>query len=123
MFIPAMLLAQPAGKKTIVGVWKVKMAPVGQSPQLSLAMYSSDGSFTMGDGYKAVPSIPAVQEVGSEASPGYGRWAAAGDREQLLGAIEQTAATPAASTRDSNTGGWLACEWADAKPRATKSSS
>ena len=31
LVIPTMLLAQPAGKKTIVGVWEVKMKPVGQS--------------------------------------------------------------------------------------------
>jgi hypothetical protein len=82
MVIPAMLLAQPAVKKTIV-VWKVKMASPGpsQPPQLSLAMFGSDGSFTTCGGYKALPPVSAVQEVGSEASPGYGRWAATGDRE------------------------------------------
>jgi hypothetical protein len=30
------------------------------------------------------PPIPAVQEVATEASPGYGRWAATGDREIRL---------------------------------------
>jgi hypothetical protein len=86
LVIPTVLLAQPAEKNTIAGVWQVKMAAAGQSksPQLSLAMYGRDGSFTTGGGYKAVPSIPAVQEVGTEASPGYGRWAAAGDRELRL---------------------------------------
>jgi hypothetical protein len=84
LVIPTMLLAQPAGKKAIVGVWEVKMAPVGQSPQLGLAMYGSDGSFTTCGGYKTLPAIPAVQEVGTEASPGYGRWAATGDREIRL---------------------------------------
>jgi hypothetical protein len=81
MFIPGILLAQPAAKKTIVGVWEVKMAPAGQSqsPLLSLAMYGSDGSFTTCGGYKALASIPAVQEVGTEVSPGYGRWAARSD--------------------------------------------
>jgi hypothetical protein len=79
-----MLLAQPAGKKAIVGVWEVKMAAVGQSPQLGLAMYGSDGSFITCGGYKTLPAIPAVQEVGTEASPGYGRWAATGDREIRL---------------------------------------
>jgi hypothetical protein len=85
MLIPAMLLAQPA-KKTIVGVWEVKMAPAGQSdrPFLSLVMYGSDGSFTTCGGYKALPPVSAVQEVGTEASPGYGRWAATGDRELRL---------------------------------------
>jgi hypothetical protein len=86
LIIPTMLLAQPAGKKAIVGVWEVKMAPVGQSqsPLLSLAMYGSDGSFITCGGYKTLPPIPAVQEVATEASPGYGRWAATGDREIRL---------------------------------------
>jgi len=84
LVIPTMLLAQPAGKKAIVGVWEVKMAAVGQSPQLGLAMYGSDGSFITCGGYKTLPAIPAVQEVGTEASPGYGRWAATGDREIRL---------------------------------------
>src|SRR5580692_2327781 len=86
LVIPTVLLAQPAGKKAIVGVWEVKMAPVEQSQStfLSPAMYSSDGSFTTAGGYKALPLIPAVQEVGTEASPGYGRWAATGDREVQL---------------------------------------
>jgi hypothetical protein len=79
---PTLLLAQPAGKKTIVGVWEVKMAPVGQSqaPLLSLAMYGRDGSFNAAGDYQARPPVAAVQEVGTELSPGYGRWAATGDR-------------------------------------------
>src|SRR5258707_914722 len=82
MFIPAMLLAQPAGKKQLVGVWEVKEAPVeqSQSPLLSLAMFGGDGSFNTTGGYKALPSIPAVQEVATEIGLGYGRWAATGDR-------------------------------------------
>src|SRR5271165_101247 len=87
LVIPTMLLALPAGRKTIVGVWEVKMKPVGQSQSpLSLAMYGSDGSFTTCSGYKTLAPIPAVQEVASETSPGYGRWAATGDWEiQLTG--------------------------------------
>ena len=83
LLIPGILLAQPAEKKTIVGVWEVKMAPAGQSqsPFLSLAMYGSDGSFTTCGGYKALPAIPVVQEVANELGPGYGRWAAKGNRE------------------------------------------
>jgi hypothetical protein len=78
MLIPAMLLAQPAGKKQLVGVWAVKEVPVGQSPSplLSLAMFRGDGSLTKGVGYKAIPAIPALQEVATELGPGYGRWAA-----------------------------------------------
>jgi hypothetical protein len=86
LVIPTVLLAQPAEKNTIVGVWEVKMAPVGQaqSALLSLAMYGGDGSFTTLGGYKALARIPAVQEVGTEASTGYGRWAATGGRELRL---------------------------------------
>jgi hypothetical protein len=82
LLIPAILLAQRAEKKKIVGVWEVKMAPAEQakSPQLSLAMYGADGSFTTGGGYKTLPSIPAVQEVATEVGPGFGRRAATADR-------------------------------------------
>jgi len=86
LLIPGLLLAQPAVKKTIVGVWEVKTVPAGQSasPFLSLAMYGSDGSFTTCGGYKALPSIPVVQEVANELGPGYGRWAAKGNKEFRL---------------------------------------
>ena len=65
MLIPAMLMAQSAGKKPLVGVWEVKEAPVGQSqsPLLSLAMFGGDGSFTTGVGYKTLPAISALQKV------------------------------------------------------------
>ena len=83
---PAMLAAQPAEKKQLVGVWEVKVSPVGQSqsPLLSLAMYGADGSFTTVGGYMGFPSIPAVQEVANELGPGYGRWIATSDREFRL---------------------------------------
>src|SRR6201981_1258896 len=86
ILIPAVLLAQPAGKKQLVGVWEVKEAPVeqSQSPLVSLAMFGGDGSFTTGVGYKALPPIPVVQDIATELDPGYGRWAATGDREFLL---------------------------------------
>jgi hypothetical protein len=86
MLIPAVLLAQPAGKKQLVGVWEVKEAAheQSQSPQLSLAMFGGDGSFTTGVGYKALPPIPVVQDVATDVGPGYGRWAATGDREFRL---------------------------------------
>ena len=60
--------------------------PAGQfaSPFLSLAMYASDGSFTTCGGYKALPSVPVVQEVANELGPGYGRWAAKVNREFRL---------------------------------------
>src|SRR5215469_1061636 len=86
MLIPAMLLAQSAEKKQLVGVWAVKEAPVeqSQSPLLSLAMFGGDGSFSTGVGYKALPPIPVVQNVATEVGPGYGRWAATGDGEFRL---------------------------------------
>ena len=86
MLIPAMLLAQPAGKKPLVGVWAVKEAPVGQSqsPLLSLAMFDGDGSFTTASGYKALPPIPAVQDLANEVDPAFGRWASTGAREFRL---------------------------------------
>jgi hypothetical protein len=86
LLMPGILLAQPAEKKTIVGVWEVKTVPAGHSqpPLLSLAMYNSDGSFTTSGGYKALPAIPVVQEVANELGPGYRRWAATGNREFRL---------------------------------------
>jgi hypothetical protein len=83
---PALLMAQPAEKKQLVRVWEVKVSPVGQSlsPELGLAMYGADGSVTTGGRYKALPGSSAVQDVANELGPGYGRWAAAGDREFRL---------------------------------------
>src|SRR6476659_889470 len=86
MLIPAMLLAQPAGKKQLVGVWAVKESPVeqSQSPLLSLAMFGGEGSLTTGVGYKTLPPLRVVQDVATEVGPGYGLWAATGDREFRL---------------------------------------
>ena len=86
MLIPAMLLAQPAGKKPLVGVWAVKEAPVGQSqsPLSSLAMFDGDGRFTAASGYKALPPIPAVQDLANEVDQAFGRWASTGAREFRL---------------------------------------
>ena len=86
MLIPAMLLAQPAREKTIVGVWEVKVSPAeeSQSPLLSLAMFGGDGSFTTAGGYKALPPIPAVQDLANELDPAFGRWAVTGAREFRL---------------------------------------
>jgi len=83
---PSMLVGEPAGKKPLVGVWEVKVSPIGQSqsPLLSLAMFAGDGSFNTTGGYKALPSIPAVQEVATEIGLGYGQWAATSDRKFRL---------------------------------------
>ena len=44
ILIPATLIAQPAEKKTMAGVWEVKESPVGQSRTLlSLAMFGAGG--------------------------------------------------------------------------------
>jgi hypothetical protein len=69
-----------------VGIWEVKVQPAvqSQSPELSLAMYGADGSFTTGGSYKALPSVPAVQDVANELGTGYGRWAATNDKEFRL---------------------------------------
>jgi len=82
----SMPVGEPAGKKPLVGVWEVKVSPIGrsQSPLLSLAMYAGDGSFNTTVGYKALPSIPAVQDIATEIGLGYGQWAATGDREFRL---------------------------------------
>jgi hypothetical protein len=83
---PAVLLAQPVQKKTIVGVWEVKLslADESQSPQLSVAMFGNDGSFTAAGGNKALPPIPALQAVANELGPAFGRWAPTGTREFSL---------------------------------------
>ena len=107
---PAIPIAQLAEKNQLMGVWEVKVSPVGQSqspqssiamyghwvdgswdplkvsqsPQLSIVMYGADGSVATGDSYKALPPIPAVQDVANELGPGYGRWVAASDREFRL---------------------------------------
>jgi hypothetical protein len=70
LLTPVMLLAQPTGKKQLVGVRAAKEVPVGQSqsPLLSLAMFDGDGSFTTASGYEALP-----QKVGVLQTPS-GRW-------------------------------------------------
>lgn len=75
--IPLMLVAQPAEKKTLVGVWEVKISAGGVPPPplLSIASFGGDGSFTTAGNTK----FP--QGLGSdERGPGFGRWAQTGDR-------------------------------------------
>jgi len=79
--IPIMLLAQPAEKKALVGVWEVKISAGGGPPQplLSIASFGGDGSFT------TTGNTKFPQGLGSdERGPGYGRWAQTGDREFKL---------------------------------------
>ena len=84
--VSSMPVGEPTGKKPLVGVWEVKVSPIGQSqsPLLSLAMYAGDGSFNATVGYKALPSTPAVQDVATEIGLGYGQWAATSEREFRL---------------------------------------
>ncbi|HET9378507.1 MAG TPA: hypothetical protein VFO40_26295 [Chthoniobacterales bacterium] len=79
--IPLMLVAQPAEKKTLVGVWEVKISAGGVPPPplLSIASFGGDGSFTTAGNTK-FPQGLGLDERG----PGYGRWAQTGDREFKL---------------------------------------
>jgi len=84
------VLSLPAGEspgtRPLVGVWEVRELPIGQlqPPMLSVAMYAGDGSFNATGGYKALPSVPAVQDLATEIGLGYGQWAATGDKEFRL---------------------------------------
>ena len=76
-----MLVAHAAEKKTLVGVWEVKISAGGLPPRplLSIASFGGDGSFTTAGNTK----FP--QGVGSdERGPGYGRWAQTTDKEFKL---------------------------------------
>jgi hypothetical protein len=79
--IPIMLVAQPAEKKALVGVWEVKISAGGgpSQPLLSIASFGGDGSFSTSGNTK----FP--QGLGSDGrGPGYGRWAQTGDKEFKL---------------------------------------
>jgi len=79
--IQVMLAAHAAEKKTLVGVWEVKISAGGVSPPplLSIASFGGDGSFTTAGNTK----FP--QGLGSdERGPGYGRWAQTSDKEFKL---------------------------------------
>jgi hypothetical protein len=79
--IPANLVAQSSEKKTLAGVWEVKITAGGvQSPLLSIAIFGQDGSFTT-TGNTKFSLAPPNAGLGNERGPGYGRWAQTGDRE------------------------------------------
>jgi hypothetical protein len=81
---PANLVAQSSEKKTLAGVWDVKISAGGvQSPLLSIAIFGQDGSFTT-TGNTKFSLAPPNQGLGDERGPGYGRWAQTGDREFKL---------------------------------------
>jgi len=77
---PAVLVGEPAAKERLPGVWEVNASQIGQSPLLSLAVFGGEGSFTTVGGYKALPPVPAIDEVATELGPGYGRWTSTGNR-------------------------------------------
>ena len=79
--IPLMLVAQPAEKKALVGVWEVKISAEGGPPQplLSLAIFGGDGSFTTTGNTKF-----SLTGLADERGPGYGRWAQMSDKEFKL---------------------------------------
>ena len=83
--IPLILVAQPAEKKTLVGVWEVKISAGGVPPPplLSIASFAGDGSFTT-TGNTKFSLAPPNQGLADERGPGYGRWAQTGDREFKL---------------------------------------
>jgi hypothetical protein len=81
---PTILVAQSSEKKTLAGVWEVKISAGGvQSPLLSVAIFGGDGSFTT-TGNTKFSLAPPNQDLGDERGPGYGRWAQTGDREFKL---------------------------------------
>jgi hypothetical protein len=82
--VPANLVAQSSEKKTLSGVWEVKISAGGvPSPLLSIAIFGQDGSFTT-TGNTRFSLAPPHQGLGDERDPGYGRWAQTGDSEFRL---------------------------------------
>jgi len=82
--VPANLVAQSSEKKTLSGVWEVKISAGGvPSPLLSIAIFGQDGSFTT-TGSTKFSLAPPNQGLGDERGPGYGRWAQTSDGEFKL---------------------------------------
>ena len=81
MTVPVTLVAQPAEKKTLVGVWEVKICAGGAAPPplLSIAIFGGDGSFSTTGNTKL-----SLAGLADQRGPGYGRWAQTGDREFKL---------------------------------------
>jgi hypothetical protein len=80
-----MLVAQAAEKKTLEGVWEVKISAGGgpPSPLLSIAIFGRDGSFiTTGSTNFSLAS--PNQGLADARGPGYGRWAQTSDNEFKL---------------------------------------
>ena len=83
--IPVTLVAQAAEKKTLVGVWEVKISAGGVQPPplLSIGIFDGDGSFTT-TGNTKLSLAPPNQGLADARGPGYGRWAQTSDREFKL---------------------------------------
>src|SRR5260221_13823982 len=75
--IQVMLVAQAAEKKTLVGVWEVKISAGGGPPQplLRIASFGGDGSFTTTGNTKFPQGLGSDQR-----GPGYGGLGQNGDR-------------------------------------------
>jgi hypothetical protein len=72
--IQVMLVAQAAEKKSLVGVWEVKISAGGVPPPplLSIAILDGDGSFTTTGNTKFSLGSPN-QGLADARGPGYGR--------------------------------------------------
>jgi hypothetical protein len=83
--IQVMLVAQAAEKKTLVGVWEVKISAGGVPPPplLSIAIFDGDGSFTTTSNTK-FSLAPPNQGLADARGPGYGRWAQTNGKEFKL---------------------------------------
>jgi hypothetical protein len=79
--IPGVLVASPAEKNTLVGVWELKISAGGVPPPplLSIAIFGGDGSFTTTGNTKL-----SLAGIADQRGPGYGRWAQTGNREFKL---------------------------------------
>ena len=102
MAAPALLAAQSAEKKTLTGVWDVKISPKDAPPPplLSVAIFGGDGSFATKVGAK-FPPVPLFQGFFDEVGPAYGRWVQTGDKEfKLTLALSKAKAMPTRHVRE-----------------------
>jgi len=84
LFTPEMDVAHSTERKDLVGVWAVKVAPRNApSIVLGIDMFAADGNFTH-DVDEVLPSIPAIQAIGTKRSAAYGRWKRTGEKEFKL---------------------------------------
>jgi hypothetical protein len=83
--VSVVLTAQAAEKKTLAGVWEIKVSAGGGAPTplLSIAIFGGDGSFTTNANPKISLAAPH-QDLADERGPGYGRWAQTGENEFKL---------------------------------------